>query len=419
MSVASTAAAEVEQLKHQIQTLHQQALLEKKAERHAGRDNDGGRRATAINDGARSPWERSQEHKVEDAAAVASEPEAVLLAVSGNGDEQLQQQPEPEPAVAHEAVAAAGHGGEMPPITGSEIAQSGQQHQEGEEAEEGRGRRDARALAGVIPPRTPRRAALQTLSDAGWFQVLPSSVPSTAAATDSGLGGGNLSSTGSSFAQTMTIPAVRGGHVRVGARAGSGALQSMPMPAAVPMYDSEQLQVDLGALSSRFHSVPSTSDVAIRSVLRPQPPPRPNLPTGLGAHSRAFEPLPPPPAAATTFGRSLRMAPVAPAALPDRLQFPDYKLSQRTPITHPPTVASRRPVLHCPALPCTALYCAALHCCGSRPTELDTVAAHAVLRLLHRLRLLLAYVCVCVRARVYVCASQSRIPRTWIGAVRR
>ena len=356
MSVASTAAAEVEQLKHQIQTLRQQALLEKKAERHAGRDDDGGRRATAINDGARSPWERSQEHKVEDAAAVAPEPEAVLLAVSG--DEQVQQQqPEPEPVVAHEAAAAAGHGGEMPPITGSEIAQSGQQHQEGEEAEEGRGRRDARALAGVIPPRTPRRAALQTLSDAGWFQVLPSSVPSTAAATDSGLGGGNLS--GSSFAQTMTIPAVRGGHVRVGARAGPGALQSMPMPAAVPMYDSEQLQVDLGALSSRFHSVPSTSDVAIRSVLRPQPPPRPNLPTGLGAHSRAFEPLPPPPAAATTFGRSLRMAPVAPAALPDRLQFPDYKLSQRTPITHPPTVASRRAALHCVALYCAALPCTA------------------------------------------------------------
>jgi hypothetical protein len=270
-----------------------------------------------------------------------------------------QQQPEPEPVVAHEAAAAAGHGGEMPPITGSEIAQSGQQHQEGEEAEEGRGRRDARALAGVIPPRTPRRAALQTLSDAGWFQVLPSSVPSTAAATDSGLGGGNFSSTGSSFAQTMTIPAVRGGHVRVGARAGPGALQSMPMPAAVPMYDSEQLQVDLGALSSRFHSVPSTSDVAIRSVLRPQPPPRPNLPTGLGAHSRAFAPLPPPPAAATTFGRSLRMAPVAPAALPDRLQFPDYKLSQRTPITHPPTVASRRAALHCVALYCAALPCTA------------------------------------------------------------
>ena len=94
---------------------------------------------------------------------------------------------------------------------------------------------------------------------------------------------------------------------------------------------------------------------------------------------------------------------LAPAALPDRLQFPDYKLSQRTP-NQPPTVA----------LPCAALRCIALRCVAAAADLLSWMQSQLTLCVFFIFFVFFSFTCACVHVRVRGVITDCR---PWLGAV--
>ena len=243
MSNAAAAATHVERLSQQIVALRQDKEEESQAQQHKQTADE--QPSTYGRSVQREKCEQATQHSGK-TSDPAPEPEAVLLAIS---DDKCQDHVQQE----------AQHG--------SNVAQLGQQPAH------------TTILADVVPPRTPRRAALETLNKAGWL------------------------TTSSSLTGTRNA-----------------------IPDDDELMKSRQLQVNLGAITSHWTPGPIARPMVNLAAPQPQPPPpRSNLPVTTSIPPRRLAPPPP------MIQRTLRMAKVASTALPDRLEFPDYRLSHRTP----------------------------------------------------------------------------------------